>query len=48
MSEIRNQADAQIEKLHSQLNLALQAKTSFEDLETVVHKLHAKADYDKV
>lgn len=30
------------------MNVQLQAKTDFSDLEAVAHKLHAKADFEKV
>ena len=30
------------------MNLQLQQKTEFADLEAVAHKIHAKADYDRV
>lgn len=48
MSEIRNQLDAQVHKIHSMVSLQLQSKIQREDLESIVHELHAKVDFDKV
>ena len=48
ISELQNEAEAGVEKLRSQITIALQQKTEFQDLEAVAHKLHAKADFEKV
>ena len=48
LSEMKNQADSQLEKLSTQISLQMQQKTEFSDLETLAHKIHAKADHNKV
>ena len=48
ISELQNEAEAGLEKLRSQVTLAMQQKTEFQDLEAVAHKLHAKADFEQV
>ena len=47
LSELQNFIDASVSKLSSQLNLSLQQKTEFSDLETMAHQLNNKLDYDK-
>ena len=47
-SELQNESESNVEKLRSQITMALQQKTEFQDLEAVAHKLHAKADFEKV
>ena len=37
-----------MEKLSTQISLQMQQKTEFSDLETLAHKIHAKADHNKV
>ena len=48
LNDLRNQATSSIDKLSTQLNLQMQGKTEYNDLEQLSHKLHAKADFDKV
>ena len=48
MSELRNFAESSAEKLTSQLNLSLQAKTEFADLEALAHRLNSKVDFERV
>ena len=48
LSEMKNLADSQLEKLSTQISLQMQQKTEFSDLETLAHIIHAKADHNKV
>ena len=48
LSELRNSLESSLDKLATQLNLKLQQKTEFSDLETIAHKMHAKVDFEKV
>ena len=48
MSELKNFAESSAEKLTTQLNLSLQAKTEFTDLNNLAHQLSSKVDFDRL